>query len=228
MADAFKIKWDETGDRLYETGIDRGVLYKQATDGSYPTGVAWNGLTGVTETPSGAESNPLYADNIKYVDLRSAEEFGATVEAYTYPDEFEECDGSAQLTEGVMVYQQSRTPFGLSYRTKIGNDVQNDAYGYKLHLVYGATAAPSERGYQTVNDSPEAITFSWELTTNPINVTGFKPTALITIDSTKTEAYKLAALEAVLYGTGNTEGRLPLPDEVKTILESAVDPSASE
>lgn len=212
------LTWDETGKRFYETGVRRGVLYVQDNSGTYPAGVAWNGLTAVTESPSGADSNPLYADDIKYLDLRSAEEFGATIEAYTYPDEFAECDGTAELTDGVTIGQQARKSFGLCYRTVLGNDIVNDAYGYKLHLIYGATAAPSEKGYQTVNDSPEAITFSWELTTTPVNVTGMKPTAIITIDSTKANATKLAALEAILYGSENTTARLPLPDEVKTLM----------
>lgn len=212
------LTWDETGKRYYETGVRKGVLYVQDKSGTYPKGVAWNGLTAVTESPSGADSNPLYADDIKYLDLRSAEEFGATVEAYTYPDEFAECDGTAELADGVTIGQQARKSFGLCYRTVLGNDIANDAYGYKLHLIYGATAAPSEKGYQTVNDSPEAITFSWELTTTPVNVTGMKPTALITIDSTKADPTKLAALEAILYGSGEAEARLPLPDEVKTLM----------
>lgn len=215
------LTWDETGKRLYETGVRKGVLYVQDNNGTYPKGVAWNGLTAVTESPSGAESNPLYADDIKYLDLRSAEEFGATIEAYTYPDEFAECDGTAELAEGVMIGQQARKSFGLSYRTVLGNDIVNDAYGYKLHLIYGATASPSEKGYQTVNDSPEAISFSWELTTTPVNVTGMKPTAIITIDSTKADPTKLAALEAILYGSGENEPRLPLPDEVKTLMTAA-------
>lgn len=215
------LTWDETGKRLYETGVRKGVLYVMDNSGIYPKGVAWNGLTAVTESPSGADSNPLYADDIKYLDLRSAEEFGATIEAYTYPDEFAECDGTAELAKGVTVGQQARKTFGLSYRTVLGNDVSNDAYGYKLHLIYGATASPSEKGYQTVNDSPEAITFSWELTTTPVNVTGMKPTALITIDSTKADPTKLAALEAILYGSGENEPRLPLPDEVKTLMTAA-------
>lgn len=218
------LTWDETGKRFYETGVRKGVLYVQDNSGTYPTGVAWNGLTAVTESPSGADSNPLYADDIKYLDLRSAEEFGATVEAYTYPDEFAECDGTAELTDGVTIGQQARKSFGLCYRTVLGNDINNDAYGYKLHLIYGATAAPSEKGYQTVNDSPEAITFSWELTTTPVNVTGMKPTAIITIDSTKANATKLAALEAILYGGENTTARLPLPDEVKTLMTPPSNP----
>ena len=223
MPDAnFAITWDQTGEKIYETGNDRGVLYPVDTNGAYTNGVAWNGLTAVNETPSGAESNPLYADNIKYVDLRSAEEFGATIEAYTYPDEFAECDGSAALKEGVYVGQQERKKFGFSYRTKLGNDVQGDSFGYKLHLVYGCTASPSEKGYQTVNDSPEAITFSWELTTTPVNVTGFKPTSIITVDSTKVPAAVLTALENTLYGTSGSPGTaasLPLPDAVKTLYE---------
>ena len=212
-----KLVWDATGQRLYETGVNQGVLYVME-EGAYPKGVVWNGLTAVTESPSGAEASPMYADNIKYLNLMSAEEFGATVEAYTYPDEFAECDGSAELTPGVMLGQQARKTFGLSYRTILGNDVKNDAYGYKLHLIYGAMASPSEKSYATVNDSPEAITFSWELTTTPVNVTGFKPTSCITIDSTKVDATKLKALEDILYGTESEEARLPLPDEVAQIM----------
>ena len=215
-----KLVWDQTGDRLYETGVDRGVLYVQEA-GLYPKGVAWNGLTAVTESPSGAEATPLYADNIKYLNLMSAEEFGATVEAYTYPDEFAECDGSAALATGVYIGQQARKTFGMCYRTLLGNDVESNDHGYKLHLIYGALAAPSEKGYATVNDSPEAITFSWELTTTPVNVTGFKPTASVTIDSTKVDADKLAALEAVLYGSESQEAKLPLPDEVAEIMGEA-------
>lgn len=213
-----KIVWDETGKRFYETGVKQGVLYPQDTSGAYPKGVAWNGLTAVTESPSGAEASPLYADDIKYVNLRSAEEFGATIEAYTYPDEFAACDGSAELTPGVTIGQQKRSAFGLSYRTTLGNDIAENEYGYKLHLIYGATASPSEKAYATINDSPEAITFSWEVTTTPVSVQGFKPTASLTIDSTKVDAEKLAALEAVLYGSDSEEARLPLPDEVATIM----------
>lgn len=215
-----KLVWDQTGERYYETGVDHGVLYPQVS-GAYPKGVVWNGLTAVTESPSGAEANPLYADNIKYLNLMSAEEFGATIEAYTYPDEFAQCDGSAEITTGVMIGQQARKPFGLSYRTVLGNDSEGSDYGYKLHIIYGALAAPSEKAYATVNDSPEAITFSWEVTTTPVNVAGHKPTASITIDSTKVEAEKLAALEAVLYGSESQEARLPLPNEIVTLLGAA-------
>ena len=214
------LTWDGSGERLYETGVDRGVLYVMSTGGTYGTGVAWNGLTGVTESPSGAEETALYADNIKYVSLYSAEEFGATIEAYTYPDEFAECDGSAELATGVTVGQQSRKTFGLCYRTLLGNDTDGQSHGYKLHLIYGATASPSEKAYATVNDSPEAITFSWEITTTPVNVTGMSPTASITIDSTKADPTCLAALEAKLYGSTEPSGTptLPLPDEVKTLM----------
>lgn len=214
------LTWDGSGERLYETGVDRGVLYVMGTGGTYGTGVAWNGLTGVTESPSGAEETALYADNIKYVSLYSAEEFGATIEAYTYPDEFAQCDGSAELVGGVTVGQQARKTFGLCYRTLLGNDTDGQSHGYKLHLIYGATASPSEKAYATVNDSPEAITFSWEITTTPVNVTGMSPTASITIDSTKADAECLAALEAKLYGSTEPSGTptLPLPDEVKTIM----------
>lgn len=216
-----KLVWDETGKRVYETGVDHGVLYPISEAGVYDLGVAWNGLTAVTEAPSGAEPTPLYADNIKYLTLMSAEEFGGTIEAYTYPDEFAQCDGTAELTGGVAIGQQPRKTFGLCYRTIVGNDVKNNDYGYKLHLVYGALAAPSEKNFATVNDSPEAITFSWEFSTTPVNVTGHKPTSCITIDSTKCDAGKLAALEAILYGSEDTEPRLPLPDEIKTLMETA-------
>lgn len=213
-----KLVWDKTGERLYETGVKQGVLYVQDAQGAYPKGVAWNGLTTVTESPSGAEATPLYADDIKYLNLMSTEELGGTIEAYTYPDEWAECDGSAAITVGVYIGQQPRKTFGMCYRTTLGNDVENNAYGYKLHLIYGALAAPSEKAYATINDSPEAITFSWEFSTTPVNVEGFKPTANIVIDSTKVEPAKLAALEAVLYGDTETEARLPLPDEVVQIL----------
>ena len=213
-----KIVWDESGKRLYETGVKNGVLYLQDESGAYTNGVAWNGLTAVTESPSGAEATPLYADDIKYLELFSAEEFGATIEAYTYPEEFEACDGSASLGTGVTIGQQDRKTFGLCYRTVLGNDVKSNEYGYKLHLIYGAKAAPSEKGYQTINDSPEAITFSWEVTTTPVNVAGFKPTASVTIDSTKIDAAKLKTIEDMLYGTESVEAKLPLPDELKTIL----------
>ena len=212
-----KIVWDQTGERLYETGVKNGVLYVQVS-GAYPKGVAWNGLTAVTESPSGAEPTALYADDTKYVNLVSAEEFGATIEAYTYPDEFAECDGSASISNGVYIGQQNRKTFGLSYKTTVGNDVDNNNHGYKLHLIYGAVASPSEKSYSTINDSPDAITFSWEISTTPVNVTGHKPTALLTIDSTKVEAEKLAKLEAVLYGSSEADARLPLPDEVVSIL----------
>ena len=218
-----KLVWDQTGERFYETGVKNGVLYVQEA-GAYPKGVAWNGLTAVTESPSGAEATPLYADDIKYLNLMSAEEFGATIEAYTYPPEFEVCDGSASIAKGVSIGQQARKTFGLCYRTTIGNDVEGNDHGYKLHLIYGALAAPSEKAYATINDSPEAITFSWEVSTTPVNVAGFKPTASITIDSTKCTPEKLAALEKILYGSDDqptTEPRLPLPDEIKTLMAEA-------
>ena len=259
-----KITWDATGDRLYETGVDRGVLYPINIEGNYTPGVAWNGLTGVTESPSGAEATALYADNIKYLSLYSAEEFGATIEAYTYPKEFESCDGSAELGEGVVIGQQTRKVFGLCYRTLVGNDVDAQDHGYKLHLIYGCMASPSEKGYQSVNDSPEAITFSWEVTTTPVNVAGFKPTATLIIDSTKIKEDKLKKIEDILYGktvpaydnsktyvvgdlviesnktyecttevtspesfdsskwkeTTKDLAKLPLPDEIKTILDA--------
>lgn len=215
-----KLVWDETSKRLYETGVKQGVLYVQE-GGVYSKGVAWNGLTAVTESPSGAEATPLYADDIKYLNLMSAEEFGATIEAYTYPDEFGVCDGSAELATGVSIGQQARKPFGLCYRTTVGNDTEGNKYGYKLHLIYGALAAPSEKAYATINDSPEAITFSWEVTTTPVAVTGHNPTASLTIDSTKIDADKLAALEAVLYGSESEEARLPLPDEILGMVNAA-------
>ena len=215
-----KLTWDNTGERIFETGVKQGVLYPIQNDGKYTKGVAWNGLTAVTESPSGAEATALYADDIKYLNLLSNEEFGATIEAYTYPDEFAECDGSAELATGVMIGQQKRKTFGLCYRTTIGNDVEGNDYGYKLHLVYGCLAAPSEKGYSTINDNPDAITFSWEVSTTPVNVEGFKPTSQITIDSTKADPTKLAALEAVLYGGAETEAKLPLPDEVATLMSA--------
>ena len=219
-----KLKWDQTGEKFYETGVKNGVLYLLNESGKYNTGVAWNGLTAVTESPSGAEATKLYADDTNYVSLYSAEVFGATVEAYTYPPEFEACDGTSQLTKGVTIGQQNRSTFGMCYRTTIGNDVAGNDYGYKLHLIYGAKASPSEKAYNTINDSPEAITFSWELTTTPVTVNGFKPTASITIDSTKADPTKLAALEDILYGKDGepgSEARLPLPDEIKTLMTAA-------
>lgn len=213
-----KLVWDADGERLFETGVSQGVLYPQSATGTYPLGVAWNGLTGVTESPSGAEPNPLYADNIKYLNLMSAEEFGATVEAYTYPDEFEECDGSAEVAPGVVVGQQNRKTFGMCYKTLLGNDTEGTDHGYKLHLVYGAKASPSEKSYETVNETPDAITFSWEITTTPVSVPGLKPSASLTVDSTKVDAAKLAALELILYGNTGVDPRLPMPDEVATIF----------
>lgn len=216
----YALSWDETGEKLYETGVDHGVLYPMGQNG-YGDGVAWNGLTTVTETPSGAEATKLYADNIKYLEIRSAEEFGGTIEAYTYPDEWAECDGSAALTTGVYAGQQPRKVFGLCYRTVLGNDVDLDKHGYKLHIVYGCTASPSERSYATINDSPEAITFSWEFSSVPVPVTGHKPVSCITIDSTKVDATKLATLESILYGTGGqttVAARLPLPAEIVSTL----------
>lgn len=221
MALTQRLVWDETGKRFYETGVKMGVLYVQGTGGAYGNGVAWNGLTAVTESPSGAEANPMYADDIKYLNLFSAEEFGATIEAYTYPEEFEQCDGSASLVDGVTIGQQERKQFGFCYRTSLGNDTEGNDHGYKLHIVYGCKASPSEKAYATVNDSPEAITFSWEVTTTPVNVTGAKPTATITIDSTKVDQGKLTALENILYGSSTAAARLPLPDEIKTLMTPA-------
>lgn len=216
-----KLVWDKTGERFYETGVKQGVVYPQSTDGTYPKGVAWNGLTAVTESPSGAEANPLYADDIKYLNLMSAEDYGATIEAYTYPDEFAECDGSAEIATGVTIGQQKRKAFGLCYRTALGNDIDGADYGYKLHIIYGAMAAPSEKAYATINDSPEAITFSWELTTTPVTVENFKPTAHLEINSTKVPDGKMAELEAILYGSESEEARLPLPDEIVELVGTA-------
>lgn len=217
-----RLKWDQIGEKTYETGVGNGVLYVQKGSGSYDKGVAWNGLSAVTESPSGAEPTAIYADNIKYLELTSAEEFGATVEAYTYPDEFAECDGSAEVADGVMIGQQDRKAFGMAYKTIVGNDTEKNAHGYKLHMIYGATAAPSEKGYATVNDSPEAITLSWELSTTPVEVTDHKPTATLVIDSTKANPEKLKALEDILFGTDEAEPRLPMPNEVISLMK--VDP----
>lgn len=224
-----KLVWDKTGERLYETGVKQGVVYPQNADGSYPKGAAWNGLTAVTESPSGAESTALYADDIKYLNLVSNEEFGGTIEAYTYPDEFAPCNGSVEAAPGVNLGQQPRKQFGLCYRTGLGNDTEGYDHGYKLHLVYGALAAPSESAYATVNDSPEAITFSWEFSTTPVSVKGYKPVAHLEIDSTKVDPAKLTALEEILYGKDPTtedagdgkDARLPLPDEVIELLKTA-------
>lgn len=216
-----KIVWDEVGKRIYETGVDHGVLYPVGTGGTYPLGVAWNGLISVTESPSGAEAEAFYADNIKYLNLMSAEEFGATIEAFTYPDEWVQCDGSAEPLPGLIVGQQTRKTFGLCYRTLLGNDVEGQDYGYKLHLIYGALAAPSEKSYQTINDSPEALTLSWEITTTPVEVPNLKPTASLTINSTLVDPVKLAALETILYGDTLVEARLPLPAEVITLLTTS-------
>ena len=216
-----KIVWDAIGEHTFETGVRNGVLYLKDAEGTYNKGVAWNGLTSVSESPEGAEATDLYADDIKYLSLMSAENFKATIEAYTYPVEFEECDGSATIAKGVVIGQQSRKPFGLCYRTSIGNDTDGNEHGYKLHIVYGCQASPSEKQYSTINDSPEAITFSWEVSTTPVNVTGKKPTATLIIDSTKADKAKLTALEAILYGSEQTEPRLPLPDEIATLMTTA-------
>ena len=213
-----KLVWDAIGERFYETGISKGVVYPQASGGTYPKGAAWNGLSAVTESPSGAEPSPLYANNIKYLNLLSTEEFGFTIAAYTYPDEFAECNGEGSLATGVSVAQQKRKAFGMTYRSILGNDTDGDSHGYKLHLVYGALAAPSEMAHNTVNDSPEATEMSWECSTTPVSVNGFEPTAHIVIDSTKADSTKLAALEAILYGSDDDEARLPLPDEVATLM----------
>ena len=214
-----KLVWDEVGSRFFETGVKNGVLYVQNEDGSYANGVVWNGLTAVTESPSGAEATPLYADDMKYVVLYSAEEFGATVEAYTYPEEFEQCDGSAAISDGITIGQQTRKSFGMCYKTSVGNDVQGQDYGYKIHIIYGAKAAPSEKSYSTINDSPEAVTFSWELSTVPVPVEGHNPTATMVIDSTRVPAEKMALIEAKLYGSEEGEATLPLPDEILALIK---------
>jgi hypothetical protein len=206
--------WDQLGERFFETGVDKGVLYLPNVNGVYTDGVAWNGLTSVTESPSGAEPTPMYADNVKYLNMYSVEEFSATIEAYTFPDEFAQFDGMATPTSGVTVGQQTRSKFGLSYRTRMGNDISGDELGYKLHLIYGCQASPSERAYNTVNDSPEAITFSWSIATTPVSVGGLKPTSILTIDSTKVNSSALGTLEDFLYGTAGTDPSLPLPDAV--------------
>lgn len=230
MAQGKRLVWDQTGERVYETGTKMGVLFVQDETGAYPKGVAWNGLRSVTESPSGAEATALYANDSKYLELYSNEEFGCTISAYTYPDEFTECDGAKEVVadSGVFVGQQARKAFGLSYRTVLGNDTKGEDYGYKLHLVYGAKASPSEKGYSTINDSPEAIELSWECTTTPVNVEGFKPTSHLEIDSTKVKPDKLKKIEDILYGTNGTgsdstgtESRLPMPEEIISILKEA-------
>ena len=218
-----KIIWDEAGDRLYETGVEQVALYPMGSTGTYEKGVPWNGVTAITESPSGAEATPLYADNIKYLELRSVEEFGASIEAYTYPDEFAACDGSAELIKGVKLGQQPRKAFGLAYKTKVGNDTEGEEHGYKLHIIYGAKAAPSEKAYATINDSPEAITFSWEITTTPVAVDGHKPTAHIELDSTKCTAAQMAAVEALLYGSESEEAKLPTPAEILAAVQGATE-----
>lgn len=214
-----KLVWDQVGSRFFETGVKNGVLFVQNDEGGYNNGVVWNGLTAVTESPSGAEETPLYADDIKYVVFYSNEEFGATVEAYTYPEEFEQCDGSASLGKGVTVGQQARRSFGLVYKTAVGNDIQGQDLGYKIHIIYGCKAAPSEKAFSTVNDSPEAVTFSWEISTVPVNVEGLKPTATVVIDSTKCDKEHLEAIEAKLFGTEEEESTLLLPDEIKALMK---------
>lgn len=213
-----KIVWDETGSRFYETGVKFGVLYPQDSLGKYPKGVAWNGLTAVNESPSGADATDLYADDDVYATLRAKEKFGATIEAYTYPDEFAVCDGSAEIAAGIAIGQQARKAFGLCYRTAVGNDIEGQDHGYKIHLIYGATASPSSKNYSTVNESPEAITFSWEVTTTPVNVTGHKPTATLTIDSRKVAPESLTKIEQLLYGTEQKEAQLPTPDEILALI----------
>lgn len=210
-----RLQWNQTGDRLYETGVSNGVLYVRAEDGTYPLGVPWNGLSQVSENPTGAEPTPIYADNIKYLNLMSVEEFGANIEAYTYPDEFGECDGSGSLATGVAIGQQPRKTFGLVYKTLLGNDVDNDGHGYKLHIIYGAIASPSEKSYQTINDTPEAITFSWDINTTPVEVDGMRPTASLVIDSTKVDAAKLATFEDMIFGAESDDAHLPLPGTIK-------------
>ena len=222
-----KLVWDQTGEREYETGVKNGVLYVQGEGGTYPKGVAWNGLISVTESPSGAEATALYADDIKYLNLMSNEEFGATIEAYMSPEEFDQCDGTASIATGVFIGQQKRKTFGMAYKTTIGNDVDGNDHGYKIHLIYGALAAPSEKAYSTINDSPEAMTLSWEVSTTPVTVDGFKPTATVVIDSTKVDKKKLTALEDILFGTESKEARLPLPDEIVSIVGTTSEPGGS-
>lgn len=217
-----KITWDEIGERLYETGVKQAVLYPMSDEGTYDKGVAWNGVTAINEKPSGAETTDLYANDSLYASLQSAEKYGCTIEAYTYPDEFEECDGTKEIAPGVTIGQQARKPFGLTYRTAIGNDIKGTDYGYKLHLMYGCKATPSEKSHGTINESPEASTFSWEVNTTPVNVNGFKPTSKLTIDSTKVGAEKMAAIEKILYGSDEVDARLPLPAEVAEILKTKV------
>ena len=214
-----KLVFNNVGERLFETGVKNGVLYVMGEDGAYENGVVWNGLTAVTESPSGAETTPLYADDVKYVVIYAAEEFGATVEAYTYPEEFEQCDGSAAIAEGVTIGQQTRKSFGMCYKTSVGNDVQGQDFGYKIHIIYGAKAAPSEKSYSTINDSPEAVTFSWELSTVPVPVEGFNPTATMVIDSTRVPKEKMTLIENKLYGTESDEPTLPLPNEILSLLK---------
>ena len=214
-----RLIWDEVGQRFFETGVKNGVLYVQDDDGSYKNGVVWNGLTAVTESPSGAEETPLYADDVKYLTLRSAEEFGATVEAYTYPEEFEQCDGSASIANGVTIGQQARRAFGLCYRTSVGNDIQGQNFSYKLHLIYGCTVAPSEKSYSTINDNPEAITFSWELSTVPVPVDGFSPTASLVIDASKVDEGKMQQLEDALFGNESSEATLLLPNQIMELIK---------
>ena len=214
-----RLIWDEVGQRFFETGVKNGVLYVQDNDGTYKNGVVWNGLTAVTESPSGAEETPLYADDVKYLTLRSAEEFGATVEAYTYPEEFEQCDGSASIAEGITIGQQARRAFGLCYRTSVGNDIQGQNFSYKLHLIYGCTVAPSEKSYSTINDNPEAITFSWELSTVPVPVDGFSPTASLVIDASKVDEGKMQLLENALFGDDQNEAKLLLPNEIIELIK---------
>jgi hypothetical protein len=219
-----RLKWDAVGERFYETGVDRGVLYVRGANGTYPTGVAWNGLTTVTESPGGADANPLYADNQKYLNLIATETLDGTIEAYTYPEEFGECDGTGSPSAGISVGQQGRKTFGLCYRTRLGNDEDGTDHGYKLHLLYGAVAAPSEKAYASINDTPDAISFSWGFSTSPVEVTGFKPTSLLVIDSTKVDADELATLEDALYGSGSAAAHLPLPDSVIAMFAAAVTP----
>ena len=215
-----RLIWDEVGQRFFETGVKNGVLYVQNNDGSYANGVVWNGLTAITESPSGAEETPLYADDVKYLTLRSAEEFGATIEAFTYPEEFEQCDGSAQIAQGITIGQQARKAFGLCYRTAVGNDIQGQEFSYKLHIIYGCTVAPSEKSYSTINDNPEAITFSWELSTVPVPVDGFKPTASLVIDADKVDAGKLQLLENALFGDAENEATLLLPNQIMELMKT--------
>lgn len=221
-----KMKWDQVGEKLYETGVEQCALFRQTSSGAYGTGVAWSGITGISDSPSGAEPSPIYADNRKYLELMSAEEYGATITAYMSPEEFDECDGTKEIADGVMIAQQDRIPFGLVYKTIIGNDTKKNKYGYKLHIIYGALAKTSSKDYKTVNNDPDVMELSWEVSTTPVDVEGMNPTSKLVIDSTKADPVKLAELEKIIYGSADSEPRLPLPDEIAVLMKKdPVEPS---